>query len=56
MCVVLVRIILEKYSTRCKMDRIAEPIVYNLDYIKEMDGQYEIVQKNDEKIIFMFVF
>lgn len=36
------------------MDRIAEPIVYNLDYIKEMDGQYEIVQKNDEKIIFKY--
>lgn len=36
------------------MDRIAEPIVYKLDYIKEMDDQYEIVEKKDEKIIFKY--
>lgn len=36
------------------MERIAEPIIYNLDYTEKMDNQYEIVEPNDERVIFKF--
>ena len=36
------------------MERIAEPIIYNLDYTEKMDNQYEIVEQNDERVIFKF--
>lgn len=36
------------------MERIAEPIIYNLDYTEKMDNQYEIVELNDERVIFKF--
>ena len=36
------------------MERIAEPIIYNLDYTEKMDNQYEIVETKDERIIFKF--
>ena len=36
------------------MERVAEPIIYNLDYTEKMDNQYEIVEPNDERVIFKF--
>ena len=36
------------------MERIAEPRIYNLDYTEKMDNQYEIVEPNDERVIFKF--
>ena len=36
------------------MEKIAEPIIYNLDYTEKMDNQYEIVEPNDERVIFKF--
>ena len=35
------------------MERIAEPIIYNLDYTEKMDNQYEIVEPNDERLSFL---
>lgn len=37
-----------------EMERIAEPIVYDLDYINEMDTQYRLVDKTDERLIFKY--